>query len=61
MEPSDKNGRRGPGKRARQNIKKDKPWLLTEVAIPSDMNVINKETLKENKYKNMGTDRQRMW
>jgi hypothetical protein len=41
--------------------KKDKICLLTDVAIPSDGNVIQKESEKKLKYKNLSTEIQRMW
>jgi hypothetical protein len=41
--------------------KKDKIFLLIDVAIPSDRNVIQKESEKKLKYKNLSTEIQRMW
>jgi hypothetical protein len=41
--------------------KKDKTFLLVDVAIPSDKNVIQKEAEKKLKYKNLSTEIQRMW
>jgi hypothetical protein len=40
---------------------KDKICLLTDVAIPSDRNVIQKESEKKLKYKNLSIEIQRMW
>jgi hypothetical protein len=40
---------------------KDKICLLIDVAIPSDKNVIQKESEKKLKYKNLSTESQRMW
>jgi hypothetical protein len=40
---------------------KDKICLLIDVAIPSDRNVIQKESEKKLKYKNLSTEIQRMW
>jgi hypothetical protein len=40
---------------------KDKICLLINVAIPSDRNVIQKESEKKLKYKNLSTEIQRMW
>jgi hypothetical protein len=40
---------------------KDKICLLIDVAIPSDRNVIKKETKKKLKYKNLSIEIQRMW
>jgi hypothetical protein len=40
---------------------KDKTCLLTDVAIPSDRNVIQKESEKKLKYKNLSIEIQRMW
>jgi hypothetical protein len=36
--------------------KKDRPCLLIDVAIPSDRNVIQKETEKKLKYKNLSIE-----
>jgi hypothetical protein len=41
--------------------KKDKICLLIDVAIPSDRNVIQEESEKELKYKNLSIEIQRMW
>jgi hypothetical protein len=41
--------------------KKDKMCLLIDVAIPSDRNVIQKESEKRLKYKNLSIEIQRMW
>jgi hypothetical protein len=41
--------------------KKDKTCLLIDVAIPSDKNVLQKETEKKLKYKNLSIEIQRMW
>jgi hypothetical protein len=41
--------------------KKDKTCLLTDVAILSDKNVIQKEAEKKLKYKNLSVEVQRMW
>jgi hypothetical protein len=41
--------------------KKDKICLLTDVAIPSDRNAIQKESKKKLKYKNLSKEIQRMW
>jgi hypothetical protein len=38
------------------NTKKDRTCLLTDVAIPSDTNVIQKEDEKELNYKNLNTE-----
>jgi hypothetical protein len=40
---------------------KDKVYLLIDVAIPSDRNVIQKESKKKLKYKNLSTEIQRIW
>jgi hypothetical protein len=39
----------------------DKICLLIDVAIPSDRNVIQKESGKKLKYKNFSIEIQRMW
>jgi hypothetical protein len=36
--------------------KKDKIFILTVVAMPSDTNVIQKESEKKSEYKNLSTD-----
>jgi hypothetical protein len=41
--------------------KKEKPYLLIGVAIPSNKNVIHKEAEKKLKYKNLSIEIQRMW
>jgi hypothetical protein len=41
--------------------KKDKICLLIDVAIPSDWNVIQKESEKKLKYKHLSIEIQRMW
>jgi hypothetical protein len=41
--------------------KKDKTCFLIDVAIPSDKNVIQKETEKKLQYENLSTEIQRMW
>jgi hypothetical protein len=41
--------------------KKDRICLLIDVAIPSDMNVIQKESEKKLKYKYLSIEIQRMW
>jgi hypothetical protein len=41
--------------------KKDKIYLLIRVAIPSDRNVIQKESEKKLQYKNLNIEIQRMW
>jgi hypothetical protein len=41
--------------------KKDKIYLLIDVAIPSDRNVIQKESEKKLKYKNLNIEIQQMW
>jgi hypothetical protein len=41
--------------------KKDKVFLLKEEAIPFDRNVIQKESKKKLKYKNLSIEIQRMW
>jgi hypothetical protein len=41
--------------------KEDKTCLLTDVAIPSDKNVIQKEAKKKLKYTNQSIEIQRMW
>jgi hypothetical protein len=41
--------------------KKDKICLLIDVAIPPDRNVIQKETEKKLKYKNISIEIQRIW
>jgi ribosomal protein S19 len=41
--------------------KKDKICLLIDVAIPSDRNVIQKNTENKLKYKNLSIEIQRMW
>jgi hypothetical protein len=40
---------------------KDKIFLLIDVAIPSDRNVIQKASEKKLKYKNLSIEIQRMW
>jgi hypothetical protein len=40
---------------------KDNIFLLIDVAISSDRNVIQKESEKKLKYKNLSTEIQRMW
>jgi hypothetical protein len=40
---------------------KDKICLLIDVAIPSDRNLIQKESEKKLKYKNLRIKIQRMW
>jgi hypothetical protein len=40
---------------------KDKIFLLIDVVIPSDRNVIQKESEKKLKYKNLSIESQRMW
>jgi hypothetical protein len=40
---------------------KDKICLLIDLAIPSDRNVIQKESEKKLKYKNLSIEIQRMW
>jgi hypothetical protein len=40
---------------------KHKICLLIDVAIPSDRNVIQKESEKKLKYKNLSIEIQRMW
>jgi hypothetical protein len=40
---------------------KDNICLLIDVAIPSDRNVIQKESEKKLKYKNLSREIQRMW
>jgi uncharacterized protein (DUF1499 family) len=40
---------------------KDKICLLIDVAIPSDRNVIQMESEKKLKYKNLSIEIQRMW
>jgi hypothetical protein len=40
---------------------KDKIFLLIDAAIPSDKNVIQKESEKKLKYTNLSIDIQRMW
>jgi hypothetical protein len=41
--------------------KKDKIYLLIDIAIPSDRNVIQKESKKKLKHKNLSVEIQRMW
>jgi hypothetical protein len=41
--------------------KKDKIYLLIDVAVPSDWNVIRKDSEKKLKYKNLSIEIQRMW
>jgi glycine cleavage system protein P-like pyridoxal-binding family len=41
--------------------KKDKTWLLIDVAILSDKNIIQKEAEKKLKYKNVSKEIQIMW
>jgi hypothetical protein len=41
--------------------KKDKTCLLIDVVIPSDNNVIQKESEKKLKYKDLSIEIQRMW
>jgi hypothetical protein len=40
---------------------KDEICLLIDVATPSDRNVIQKESEKKLKYKNLSIEIQRMW
>jgi hypothetical protein len=40
---------------------KDKICLLIDVAVPSDRNVIQKESKNKLKYKNLSIEIQRMW
>jgi hypothetical protein len=40
---------------------KDRIYLLMDVAIPSDRNVIQKEAEKKLKYKNLSIEIQRIW
>jgi hypothetical protein len=40
---------------------KDKIRLLMDVAVPSDRNVMQKESEKKLKYKNLSIEIQRMW
>jgi hypothetical protein len=40
---------------------KDKIYLLIDVAVPSDRNVIQKESKKKLKYKNLSIEIQQMW
>jgi hypothetical protein len=40
---------------------KDKICLLIDVAIPSDRNVIQKESENKLKYRNLSIENQRMW
>jgi cytochrome b subunit of formate dehydrogenase len=40
---------------------KDKICLLIDVAIPSDRNIIKKESEKKLKYNNLSIEIQRMW
>jgi hypothetical protein len=42
-------------------IMKDKICLLIDVGMPSDRNVIQKESEKKLKYKNLSIEIQRMW
>jgi hypothetical protein len=39
----------------------DKICLLIDVALPSDTNIIHKESEKKLKYKNLSIEIQRMW
>ena len=41
--------------------KKEKTCTLTDVAIPADRNVVQKETEKKLKYKSLCIEIQRMW
>ena len=41
--------------------KKEKTCTLTDVAIPADRNVVQKEVEKKLKYKSLGTETERMW
>jgi hypothetical protein len=41
--------------------KKDKVCVLIDAAIPSDRNIIQKESEKKLKYRNLSIDIQRMW
>jgi hypothetical protein len=41
--------------------REDKICLLIDVAIPSDRNVMQKESEKKLKYKNLSIEIQRMW
>jgi hypothetical protein len=50
------------GKQNSRKVKnKDRTFLLIDVAIPSDMNVIQKEAENKLKYKNLNIEIQRMW
>jgi hypothetical protein len=40
---------------------KDKIFLLIDIAVPSDSNVIQKESEKKSKYKNVSIEIQQMW
>jgi hypothetical protein len=42
-------------------IIKNKIYLLTDITIPSDKNIIQKEAEKKLKYKNLSIEIQRMW
>jgi hypothetical protein len=53
---------RVPGKQNSRKVKsKDRTFLLIDVAIPSDKNVIQKEAENKLKYKNLRMEIQRMW
>jgi hypothetical protein len=41
--------------------KTDKIFLLIDVAMPSDRNVVNKEAEKKVEHKNLSIEIQRMW
>jgi hypothetical protein len=62
MESRGTNGYRGSDKQAWRLFKnKDRTWLLIDVAIPSDINVIQKEAEKKLKYEIRSIKIQRMW
>jgi len=41
--------------------KKEKTWVLIDVAMPADRNVVQKDAEKKLKYKNVCIDIQQMW
>jgi hypothetical protein len=41
--------------------KKDTTWVLTDVAVPLDRDVIKMEAEKKNKYKHVSREIHRMW
>jgi hypothetical protein len=61
MEASDKTDGQVLANKPGIILKNDKFRLLIDVAIPSDKNLIKKETEKKIKYRNLSTEMQIMW